>query len=206
MGERLVNNLNDRSRQDLIKTAEQEVQTAEEKIKTAATALAGFRNTQTVFDPDKQSALQLQGVAKLQEELLTTQAQLEQVRRVSPNNPQVASLTSRVDNLRKAIGAETAKVAGANGSLTSKSAAFERFALDKIFAEKQLGAALASLESARSEALRKQLYLERLVQPNLPDKAVEPRRIRSVFMVLVLGLIAWGVLSLLVASIKEHTD
>lgn len=206
MGERLVNNLNDRSRQDLIKTAEQEVNIAEEKIKMAATALAGYRNTQTVFDPDRQSALQLQGVAKLQEELLTTQAQLEQVRRVSPNNPQVASFSSRVDNLKKAIAAETAKVAGSNGSLTSKSAAFERFALDKIFAEKQLGAALASLESARSEAMRKQLYLERLVQPNLPDKAVEPRRIRSIFMVLVLGLVAWGVLSLLVASIKEHAD
>jgi capsular polysaccharide transport system permease protein len=206
MGERLVNNLNDRSRQDLIKTAEQEVATAEEKIKTAATALAGYRNTQTVFDPDKQSALQLQGVAKLQEELLSTQAQLDQIRRVSPNNPQVASLSSRVENLRKAISEETAKVAGANGSLTSKSAMYERLALDKMFAEKQLAAALTALETARSEALRKQLYLERLVQPNLPDKAMEPRRIRSVLMVFVLGLVAWGVLSLLVASIKEHTD
>ena len=206
MGERLVNNLNDRSRQDLIQSAEQEVKTAEDRIKTAATALAGYRNSQTVFDPDRQSALQLQGVARLQEELLTTQAQLEQIKRVSPNNPQVASLTSRVDNLRQSIANETAKVAGGSSSLTSKSAAFERFALDKIFAEKQLGAALASLESARSEALRKQLYLERLVQPNLPDKSVEPRRIRSVLMVLVLGLVAWGVVSLLVASIKEHTD
>ncbi len=206
MGERLVNNLNDRSRQDLIKTAEQEVATAEEKIKSAAAALAGFRNTQTVFDPDRQSALQLQGVAKLQEELLSTQAQLDQIKRVSPSNPQVASLTSRVENLRKAISAETSKVAGADGSLTSKSAAYERLALDKLFAEKQLAAALTSLESARSEALRKQLYLERLVQPNLPDKAMEPKRIRSILMVFVLGLVAWGVVSLLVASIKEHTD
>ena len=206
MGDRLVNNLNDRSRQDLIKTAETEVATAEEKIKTAAAALAGFRNTQTVFDPDKQSALQLQGVAKLQEELLSTQAQLDQIKRVSPNNPQVGSLTSRVENLRSAIAAETSKVAGADGSLTSKSAMYERLALDKIFAEKQLAAALTALETARSEALRKQLYLERLVQPNLPDKAMEPRRIRSVLMVFVLGLVAWGVLSLLVASIREHAD
>jgi capsular polysaccharide transport system permease protein len=206
MGERLVNNLNDRSRQDLIKTAEQEVQIAEEKIKNAATALAGFRNTQTVFDPERQSALQLQGVAKLQEELLTTQAQLEQVRRVSPNNPQIGSLNSRVENLRKSIADETAKVAGASGSLTSKSAAYERFALDKIFAEKQLAAALTSLETARSEAQRKQLYLERLVQPNLPDKATEPRRIRGILMVFVLGMVSWGVLTLLVASVREHVD
>ena len=54
--------------------------------------------------------------------------------------------------------------------------------------------ALASLETARSEAQRKQLYLERLVQPNLPDMAVEPRRIRSTFTVLALGLVLWGVL------------
>jgi capsular polysaccharide transport system permease protein len=206
MGERLVNNLNDRSRQDLIKFATQEVTIAETKAKAAALALSSFRTSQSVFDPDKQSAIQLQGVAKLQEELLTTEAQLNQIKRVSPNNPQVASLASRVASLRNTIAAETSKVAGGDTSLTSKSANFERLVLDKGFADKQLASALTSLETARSEAERKQLYLERLVQPNLPDKALEPRRVRSVFMVFVVGLMAWGVVSLLVASVKEHTD
>jgi capsular polysaccharide transport system permease protein len=206
MGERLVNNLNDRSRQDLIKFATQEVTIAETKAKTAALALSSFRTSQSVFDPDRQSAIQLQGVAKLQEELLATEAQLSQIKRVSPNNPQVASLASRVASLRNTIAAETSKVAGGGASLTSKSANFERLVLEKGFADKQLASALTSLETARSEAERKQLYLERLVQPNLPDKALEPRRIRSVFMVLIVGLMAWGVVSLLVASVKEHTD
>ena len=206
MGERLVNNLNDRSRQDLIKTAEVEVAVGEEKVKLAAVALAGFRNNQSVFDPDRQSTMQLQGVARLQDELVATETQLNQIQRVSPSNPQVASLKNRVETLRKTIANETAKVAGGGASLTSKSGAFERLALEKTFAEKQLAGSLAALESAKSEALRKQLYLERLVQPNLPDKATEPRRIRSIIMVFVLGLVAWGVVSLLVASIKEHTD
>ena len=206
MGERLVNNLNDRSRQDLIKTAEQEVAIGEEKVKQAAVALAGFRNNQSVFDPDRQSTMQLQGVSRLQEEQVGTETQLNQIQRVSPNNPQVASLRNRVETLRKTIASETSKVAGGGASLTSKSGAFERFALEKTFAEKQLAGSLAALESAKSEALRKQLYLERLVQPNLPDTAVEPRRIRSIFMVFVLGLVSWGVVSLLVASIKEHAE
>jgi capsular polysaccharide transport system permease protein len=206
MGERLVNNLNDRSRQDLIKFATQEVTVAEGKAKTAALALSSFRTTQSVFDPDRQSAIQLQGVAKLQEELLATEAQLNQIKRVSPNNPQVASLANRVATLRNTIATETSKVAGGGASLTSKSANFERLVLEKGFADKQLASALTSLESARSEAERKQLYLERLVQPNLPDKALEPRRIRSIFMVFAVGLMAWGVVSLLVASVKEHTD
>ena len=206
MGERLVNNLNDRSRQDLIKTAEVEVAVGEEKVKLAAVALAGFRNNQSVFDPDRQSTMQLQGVARLQDELVATETQLNQIQRVSPSNPQVASLKNRVETLRKTIANETAKVAGGGASLTSKSGAFERLALEKTFAEKQLAGSLAALESAKSEALRKQLYLERLVQPNLPDKSAEPRRLRSVFMVFMLGLVAWGVISLLVASIKEHAD
>ena len=62
----------------------------------------------------------------------------------------------------------------------------------------------AALEAARNEAQRQQFYLERIVQPNLPDIAIEPRRLRSVVIVFLLGLLAWGILSLLVASIREH--
>ncbi len=78
--------------------------------------------------------------------------------------------------------------------------------VESLFADKQLGVALADLETARSEALRQQVYLDRLVQPNVPDKAMEPRRIRSVFTVFLLGLIAWGVSSLIIAAIREHSD
>jgi capsular polysaccharide transport system permease protein len=206
MGERLVNNLNTRSRQDLIQVAQKEVQAAEERSKTAAVALSGYRGRQSLFDPDRQSNLQLQGVAKLQEELLGAEAQLAQLRLLSPENPQIPSLKSRIEALRKTIAAEGSKVAGADGSFTSKSTVYDRLLLEKTFAERQLGAALASLETARNEAQRKQLYLERLVQPNLPDKALEPRRLRNVFTVLLLGMILWGVVSLVVASVKEHSD
>ncbi len=206
MGERLVNHLNDRSRQDLIRFAEKEVALAEGKTKEAAAALSAFRGKQSVFEPDRQAALQLQGVAKLQEELIATEAQLGQLRRLSPTNPQVASLASRAEALRRSIAAESAKVTGEAGSFSARAPEFERLALEKTFAERQLATALAALESARSEAQRKQLYLERLVQPSLPDKAMEPRRIRAVLTVLLLGLVAWGVTTLLVASIREHLD
>ncbi|MDP3222904.1 MAG: hypothetical protein Q8M96_07190, partial [Rubrivivax sp.] len=207
MGERLVNSLNTRSRQDLVEVAQKEVTLAEERTRAAAASLSSFRADRGVFDPDRQSAMQLQGVAKLQEELFAAETQLAQLRQVSPNNPQVAGMASRVEALRRQAASETSKVTGrAGSSLTAKSPGFDRLALEKGFADRQLATALASLESARSEAARKQLYLERLVQPNLPDKAMEPRRLRSVAMVLLLGLVCWGVLSLVVASVREHTD
>jgi capsular polysaccharide transport system permease protein len=206
MGERLVNNLNIRSRQDLIQVAQQEVRTAEERAKSAAAALSAFRADRGVFDPDRQGAVQLQGVTKLQEELLATEAQLAQVRQLSPSNPQIPSLASRAEGLRKSIESETAKVLGKATSLSSKSPAFDRLVLERTFADRQLATALVSLDTARNEAQRKQLYLERLVQPNLPDMAMEPRRLRSVLMVFVVGLLVWGVASLVLASIREHTE
>jgi capsular polysaccharide transport system permease protein len=206
MSENLVNTLNRRSRQDLIRYAEDEVKLAADKATAAAIALFEYRSKHEVFEPDKQAAIQLESVAKIQEELITTEAQLAQVEKLSPSNPQISGLESRADTLRHAIVTEAAKVTSANGSFSARAPNFERLTIETVFADKQLGVALAGLESARSEALRQQLYLERLVQPNLPDKAMQPRRIRSMFTVLLIGLIAWGVSSLLISAIREHSD
>lgn len=108
--------------------------------------------------------------------------------------------------LTQEISEETRRVAGGDRSLANKAADFQRLALEREFADKQLGSALASLELARNEAQRKQLYLERIVQPSKPDKAMEPRRIRGMIATLVLGLIAWGVLTIFMAGVREHQD
>ena len=206
MSEDLVNTLNGRSRRDLIHYAEDEVKLATEQASAAAAELFEYRSKHEIFAPDQQAAIQLVSVAKIQEELVATEAQLAQLRKLSPSNPQIVGLESRADTLRHAVGTEAAKVTGANGSFSARAPNFERLTIESTFADKQLGVALAGLESARSEAQHQQLYLERLVQPSLPDKAMEPRRARSVFTVLLLGLIAWGVVSLVLAAIREHSD
>jgi len=206
MSERLVNTLNDRSRQDLIRFAEDEVKIAADKSLEASLALFAFRSKHSIFEPGKQAAIQLEGVAKIQEELIGTEAELAQLKKLSPNNPQIGALESRADTLRKAIASEASKVTSGSGSFSANAPTFERLTLESAFADKQLGNALAALETARSEAIRKQLYLERLVNPSLPDKAMEPRRVRSVFTVFMLSLVAWGVASLIIASVREHRE
>lgn len=206
MSERLINSLNERSRSDLIRFAENEVKIAADKARDASLAMLAFRSRQSVFEPDKQATIQLEGVAKLEAELVSTEAELAQLKKLSPGNPQIIGMESRAETLRNAITSEAAKVTSAKDSLSAHAPEFERLTLESTFADKQLGVALASLETARSESARQQLYLERLVQPSLPDKAMEPRRLRSVFTVLLVSMIAWGVVSLLLASIREHAD
>ena len=206
ISERLVNTLNDQSRRDLIGFADNEVKIASDKAKDASLALLSYRSRQEVFEPDKQAAIQLEGVAKIQQELIATEMELAQIKKLSPDNPQIGALNNRAASLRDAISAEAAKVTSSHGSFSARAPNFERLALDVQFADKQLGVALAELESARAEALQKQLYLERLVQPSLPDKAMEPKRTRSVLIVFVLSLISWAVVSILIASVREHAD
>jgi capsular polysaccharide transport system permease protein len=206
MSEQLVNEMSERGRQDIVRFAQNEVRIAEKKAKDAALAVAAFRADKSVVDPEKQSAFQLQQLGKLQEELIATRTQIAQLRAVSPDNSQITSLNIRQSSLQKEIDAELARIAGRGGSLTSKATGYMQVALEREFAEKQLATAMTLLETARNEAQRQQLYLDRVVQPNLPDYPVEPRRLRSVLIVLILGLAAWGILALLIASVREHFE
>lgn len=204
MSERLVNTLNERGRQDMIHFATEEVERAEKKVQSAGLALSEYRNKKTVFDPERQSALQLQLISKLQDELIATKTQLNQVRNFTPHNPQISALQQRAASLQTEIDTQMAKVAGPSSSFTNKSAEFDRLKLERLFADKQLATALVSLEQARNEAVRKQLYLERIVQPNKPDVAIEPRRLRAILATFILGLICWGILTILIAGVREH--
>jgi len=206
MSEDLINKLNDRAREDVIGYATREEKAAEVIAKDAALALSAFRNSQGIVDPDRESAMQLQAVLKLQDDLISSKTQLAEVRTFSPNNPQIPVLQKRIETLQTEIRNETVKVTGGNKSLVSKASTYERLTLDRGFADKVLASALSALETARNDAQRQQLYLERIVEANTPDVAVEPRRIRSIFATFFLGLVAWGVLTILVAGVREHRD
>jgi len=116
-------------------------------------------------------------------------------------------LRRRARLLEQEIEAETLRVAGSRDhSLASKVAEYQRLTLEKEFAEKMLASAMTTLEQARSEAQRKQLYLERIVQPNKPDAPAEPKRVRAILVTVIVSLIIWGILSLLAAGIREHHE
>jgi capsular polysaccharide transport system permease protein len=207
LSEDLVNRLNERGRQDMIRFASEDVAEAEKKAKAAALAVAEYRNRKGVMDPEKQSALPLQHVAKIQDELIAAKTQLAQVESVAPGNPQVPVLRQRIRLLEEEIKAKTQLVAGGGeGSLAGKAAEYQRLALDKEFADKMLASALSTLEQARQDAQRKQLYLERIVAPSLPDAATEPRRLRNIFVTFVVSLMLWGILALLIAGVREHNE
>lgn len=206
MAEATVNRLNERGRQDLIRFSQREVDEAQEKSKAAALALSAYRNQEGVVDPEKQATVQLQMISKLQDELIATRTQLRELRAFAPQNPQIEVLDTRAKGLSQEIDEQLGMVAGSGKSLSSRAAQYQRLWLESQFADKQLAVTMASYEEAHNEARRKQSYVERIVSPNLPDAPLEPRRLRGIFSTLILGLAAWGIISMLIAGMLEHRD
>ncbi len=206
MAEATVNRLNSRGRQDMIQFAAGEVEDAKRNARDAALALSNYRNREGVVDPEKQAAVQLQMISKLQDELIASRTQLRELQKIAPVNPQIETLRARISGLSDEIDDQVKQVAGNRSSLSSSTPQYERLLLESQFADKQLASSMASFEEARNEARRKQAYVERIVQPNLPDHSLEPRRLRLILATVVMGLLAWGVLSMLFAGVREHRN
>jgi capsular polysaccharide transport system permease protein len=204
--EGLVNRLNTRGQSDLVEYAKRETEEAEQAGLRASRELGRYRDQRGVIDPEKQATVQLQMVSKLQDELIGARTQLSQLRALAPENPQIPLLETRIAALTREIGGALGQVTGARSSLSATAVRYQRLELEREFAARRLTAALTSLQEARNEARRQQAYVERIVQPSLPDEAELPRRWRGILATLVLGLIAYGVLTMLLAGIREHQD
>jgi BexC/CtrB/KpsE family polysaccharide export inner-membrane protein len=204
--EGLVNRLNSRGQNDLVEYAKRETEEAEQAGLSASRELARYRDQRGVIDPERQATVQLQMVSKLQDELIGARTQLAQLRALAPENPQIPVLETRIGALTREIAAALGQVTGASSSLSATAVRYQRLQLEREFAEKRLTAALTSLQEARNEARRQQAYVERIVQPSLPDEAQQPRRLRGILATFVLGLVAFGVLTMLLAGIREHKD
>lgn len=202
----LVNELSDRARRDAIAFAEAELGRARQQAQDAALALATFRDREGVIDPELQASAGLQMISKLQDQLIAAQTQLLQMQTYTPQASQIPYLRTQIRNLEREIAEQTAQLAGGRESLSSASVRYQELTLASEYAEKQLAIALSAYQEAQAEARRKQAYVERISEPSLSDDPAYPRRLRSILATFVLGLLAWGVASMLLVGIREHKE
>lgn len=206
LGEQLVNRLNERSRQNSVRDAESQVATAEANVAAAEAALLDYRNRERLLDPGKSSGAVFDNQARLQTDLNNARARLAQITRTAPESPLRAELAARIEILGRQVEEQRGKLAGAEGSLAPKISAYGQLVLKQDFAGRELTAALASLEAARAEARRQQLYLDHVVEPNLPDRALFPRRFASILIVFVSCFLIYSIAALLLAGVREHAQ
>jgi len=205
LSEQVVNRLNSRFQAKAIAEAENRVRDAQVQVRDARMALREYRNSNDVLDPTEEAT----GVFQVSNELIAQQAamraQLQTMERAAPRNPGIVALRSRINALGAQIAAQTGRAVGTDDGLASKLAQYEGLQVDQEFATQMLTMASATLEQARTEALKQQYYLERVVEPDQPDVALYPKRLLNILTVfgaaLALYLIGW----MLIVGILEHS-
>ena len=141
--------------------------------------------------------------------MATTRSELQALSAFArPNNPQVMNLQSRIQALQTQIAEErrrstTTATTGSEG-FTTQIAAFERLRMEAEFGGRALTSATANLERALGEAQRQQLYLQRVVEPNLAERHRYPKRLTSILYVFVGLSVLYGLVWLMVAGVREH--
>ena len=204
MSEALVNRLNERARLKAITEAQKQVDIAADRARKARVTMGQYRNSRDILDPAAQGA----GVIELSETLIgqraAMQAQLDTMTRLTPRNPAIPALRDRIAALSVQISSQGGRIAGTNNGLASKLGEYENLKVEEEFAAKSLEAANVNLVQAGADAQRQQYYLERIVEPNLPDEATLPRRFLNILIVGAVALCLYFIGWMLIVGILEH--
>lgn len=202
--ETLVNELNERARVSAISESESRVQEAEARAMEARKAMASYRNKAELVDPLKQAG----GVVEIANRLITEraalEAQLSTLRRVTPDHPSIGALRERIASLTQEIDQQTARIVGGSNTISGKLPAYEALALEQELSSQLVMLARASLEQARTDALKQQFYLERVVDPNVPDLPEYPHAWRNVLTIFGFALCLYFIVWMFVVGILEH--
>jgi capsular polysaccharide transport system permease protein len=207
--ERLVNELSERARHDTLQNSQKEVRRAEKRLKTALTRLSEFRDREGLIDPRKSADATQALAGRIRDEIVSADTELSTVRHyMREDAPSVKMLEARIQSLQTQLHSVESEVTNTEKSrsevLSRVMESYERLESERTFAEKAYQHALEMLDRARMNADRQQVYIAGFVQPNLPEEALYPRRLRSVGIVLFLCCAVWMIGAFALQTVREH--
>ncbi|MEQ8281593.1 MAG: hypothetical protein RIC04_02385 [Parvibaculum sp.] len=205
----MVNRISQQSRTDALQFALDEVSLAENRLRDNRLVIYRFREEHGDLDPVR-SAEAIGGiVASLEGELSRYKTELASLRSyMREDSAQIAGVKARIAAIEQQMRAERGRLTR-NEDLPGTTysdllAEYERLLIEEEFARTAYTSAISALEVARADAGRKQAYLVAFVEPSLPDDPSKPDRLLIIMSFLVCGLLAYGLLMLIGAAIREH--
>jgi capsular polysaccharide transport system permease protein len=205
LGEERVNALNRRALENAVANARNQLSLAENAVQASQGGLTQFRQSGRDVDPDRTSIAGITLLGGLKQQLDQGRAQLATLGEgVRHDSPQYIAAKQRVDALAAQVAAESSRLAGSPGAVAQGLGRYEGLRLRQDFAAKRYESAAASLQAAQEQAIKQQLYVVRVVEPNLPEKSLFPERWLIVATVGLAALLIYGFGWLIAAGIREH--
>lgn len=206
LSEKLVNTLSARAREDALKLAGSEIARAEERVMASRLRLKQFRDVRGNIDPESATKSIMSIIGGLEEQLSKMQAELRESRSyLQEGSAQILALKARISAVEGQIAREKSRLTGKEAdTLNGLIHEYEKLWVEREFAEKQYATALSAQEIARIEAEKKHRYLVAFVKPALAEEPLYPKRIKTISLVLIGAVLFYGILSLVIAAVREH--
>ena len=208
--DKFVNVLSESARQDAAAFARSEVADAEQRMLQARIAIAEFQEREQMIDPRETAASQQGVAAALREELAFQRTILDRQRQSLGDDTVVVQRTlSRIESIEaeiRRLGEESTvgTEAGDSQTLSQKILEFSRLESEMEFAAQAYQSALVSLEAARVEADRQQLFLATIVPPGLPERASFPKPVQGTLIAAGLLGTVWLIGLIAYFAVREH--
>ncbi|WP_375457561.1 lipopolysaccharide biosynthesis protein [uncultured Enterovirga sp.] len=208
--EKLVNDMNERSRRDAVEQADRELRLAAQRLAAVRAELEIVRNQEGLLDASTEASKAGTVIGNVRTRLLEMQQQYDSVKgTVSPDAPQMRNLRLQIQAAERQLEQLQAeltrsKTAVEGPTLSASMTRLSAANLERQIAESQYGGATAALERARAASLSKQIYLTSFVRPVAAEEARYPRRAWNIGVTFAVGLVSWLILCGLVSLVRNN--
>jgi capsular polysaccharide transport system permease protein len=206
-GEKLMDDLSKRVREQILDLARSEVTRAEARVADVSAKITDFRLHNESIDPDKSAETVLSVIGSLEGNLAQARSNLKSKQAyLKPDSPEYLTLLNQIAGLETEIDSQRRRLTGADGAMAPTVEAYDNLLVEREFAEKDYTSALASLEAARISASQQHYFLVRVVEPNKAEESEYPKRFVIIITVFFGLWVIYGIVGLLVAGIREHAS
>lgn len=202
-----INQLSLESKSDALELAQDEVTKTEIQLLSLREKLTDLNTSEKVISAEQAASAEQNIVAQLKQQLATAEAELKQLNSfMQPNSLKVRSLQNQIRSIQRQVVTQQDKWSDPNSGRTVTSVVIdtEKIKSELAFTERLHISAITGLKQAQLESTQKQRYLDIIVSPHLPDESLAPDRPLSILTVFLASLMIWGIISLILTSIKDH--
>lgn len=217
VSEKLVNQLSESNRQQVMQVASKQVDRAEERLRKVQGEIRRLRVEEKITDPNTLITLQNQVTSSIQGQLNALKTRMTALRKsVDADAPQVKVLQNQIDAQEQQLAQHEAQLGTLAGkdpkdmspeekaNLAEVLNKFEELTIEQGFATQAYTTALAAFETAIVEAQRQERYFATFVQPVRPEIALYPMRGLDTFIAFLVLLAVWMVTQFLYRSFRDH--
>ncbi|MDW5315992.1 capsule biosynthesis protein [Rhizobium sp. PL01] len=206
--ENTVNDVNKRMWQDVIATAEANLNNATENLQSAQASLQSARQAGGILDVA--SAAQLLGnlTVKIEAEKMKLEQRYDSnLVNISSEAPQMKVLRNEISSKEKQLADLSSQLAGtseSNKSLANISVDLSQAELNLSLGQKQFASSVGTLEQVQFVSRQQLLYLDAFLQPTYADSSEYPKRGLWITAIAILSLLLWATLLGVLSMLRTH--